>query len=124
MDTNVVIELLADSFSASATLWLEQLLEKKLHFLSVINVIELLGFKNLAGSERKIIQAFVDQSTVLTLSEDVVNYTIYLRKTFTIKLPDAIIAATAVVYDLTLVTRNKRDFKHVVGLNLIDAHEQ
>ncbi|MCF8232854.1 MAG: hypothetical protein K9J27_11755 [Bacteroidales bacterium] len=37
-----------------------------------------------------------------------------------IKLPDAIIAATSLVYDLTLITRNSTDFKNIDELRLIN----
>ena len=46
--------------------------------------------------------------------------TIELRQQFRIKLPDAIIAATALVYDLTLITRNAVDFKNIAGIKLIN----
>ena len=35
-------------------------------------------------------------------------------------LADAIIAATALVHDLPLVTRNEEDFKHVTGLRVVN----
>jgi predicted nucleic acid-binding protein len=38
------------------------------------------------------------------------------------KLPDAIIAATALVYDLTLISRNAADFKNIQGLKAVDPH--
>lgn len=38
------------------------------------------------------------------------------------KLPDAIIAATALVYDLILITRNTADFKSIDGLKVVDPH--
>ena len=38
----------------------------------------------------------------------------------TIKLPDAIIAATALVYDLTLISRNVSDFKNIEGLKVLN----
>jgi len=37
-------------------------------------------------------------------------------------VPDAIIAATALEKDCSLVTRNVEDFKGIVGLNVIDPH--
>ncbi len=37
-------------------------------------------------------------------------------------MPDAIIAATAIQNDLTLIPRNTADFKNIVGLPLIDPH--
>ena len=39
--------------------------------------------------------------------------TITLRKKHKIKLPDAIIAATALVHNLTLLTRNEKDFSKI-----------
>ncbi len=48
-----------------------------------------------------------------------------LQKTFganKIKLPDAIIAATALVYDLFLISRNTGDFKNINYLKLIDPY--
>jgi predicted nucleic acid-binding protein len=38
-------------------------------------------------------------------------------------LGDAIIAATALVHGLTLVTRNVDDFKHIAGLELENPFE-
>jgi predicted nucleic acid-binding protein len=43
-----------------------------------------------------------------------------IRKKYNIKLPDAIIAATAIVYGLKLVTRNEKDFAQIKGLNIIN----
>jgi predicted nucleic acid-binding protein len=37
-------------------------------------------------------------------------------------MPDAIIAATALVYDLTLITHNTSDFENIANLNLLDLH--
>jgi predicted nucleic acid-binding protein len=44
--------------------------------------------------------------------------TVEIRKIYKIKLPDAIIAAIALVYNLILVTRNTNDFKNIGGLQL------
>lgn len=63
-------------------------------------------------------QDFVDSSNVFDLNDDVVRKTIELRKNHKIKLPDAIIAATALIYDLTVLTRNTTDFNKISGLVL------
>ncbi len=48
-----------------------------------------------------------------------IQQAIRLRQQKKMKLGDAIIAAaTAVVYDIPLVTRNVDDFKHIPGLDL------
>jgi len=39
-----------------------------------------------------------------------------------LQIPDAIIAASAIHYNLKLHTNNKRDFKHIEGLNLWDKN--
>ena len=47
-----------------------------------------------------------------------------LRKRYKIKLPDAIIAPTAIAYNFELITRNTTDFKNIEELSCIDAHEK
>lgn len=55
--------------------------------------------------------------------EDIVNQTIAIRKQHKVKTPDANIAATAIVWGFTLITRNIRDFKNIQGLQLVNPHE-
>ncbi len=59
---------------------------------------------------------------MLELDRDIIERTILLRKAQKIKLPDAIIAATALVHNLTLITRNTGDFSKITGLKIIDPH--
>ncbi|NJK84443.1 MAG: type II toxin-antitoxin system VapC family toxin [Saprospiraceae bacterium] len=63
-------------------------------------------------------------SIIFELESDIKRKTAEIRKAYKIKLPDAIIAATALAYDLTLLTRNVSDFKNIDGINLINPHEQ
>lgn len=39
------------------------------------------------------------------------------------KTPDAIIAATALANDFTLITRNIKDFKNIEGFKLVNPHD-
>ncbi|MEZ5388083.1 MAG: type II toxin-antitoxin system VapC family toxin [Prosthecobacter sp.] len=59
-------------------------------------------------------------STVELSLDDVILCGIRLRQEKKMSLADAIIAATALEYDVPLMTRNKDDFKHLAGLNLGD----
>jgi predicted nucleic acid-binding protein len=52
-------------------------------------------------------------AVVLALNDLVIDKTIQIRREHKIKLPDAIIAATALVYDFTLITRNTADFADI-----------
>jgi len=70
------------------------------------------------GKER-----FINTSVIYPLSSNVVKRTIELCKQNKIKLPDAIIAATALTKGFTLVTRNIIDFKKVPKLDLLNPFE-
>jgi len=64
----------------------------------------------------------MDDSIVFELTKEVADICIDLRKKYKTKLPDAIIAATALVSKATLITRNTSDFKNIRGLNVLDPH--
>ncbi|MEM1328689.1 MAG: type II toxin-antitoxin system VapC family toxin [Bacteroidota bacterium] len=123
LDTNAVIEFLGGILPEPAIVWLEGIVAEDLHFLSVINQIELLGF-NGEDEEMKTIEDFIGVSSVLSLSNEVVQQTIALRKEHKIKLPDAVIAATALTHDLTIITRNTSDFEDIDGIKYINPHEK
>lgn len=87
--------------------------------ISIINRIELLGHNRTEIEKFKILVA---ACIVVELTESVILKTIAIRKSRRIKIPDAIIAATALVYDLTLITHNLSDFEGISGLKIMDAH--
>jgi len=87
-------------------------------YISSITYIETLGYPFPNQYEERIITDLCEMFERLFLTEDVEKQTILIRKTHKIKLPDAIIAATAITYDLTLVTYNSSDFNKISGLKL------
>lgn len=123
LDTNAVIEFLGGKLPESAILWLEEIVAEDQHLLSVINHIELLGFKG-EEEEMQVLEDFIAVSTILPLSDEVVQQTIALRKEHKIKLPDAIVAATSLVHDLIIVTRNVSDFKDIPELKYLNPHDK
>ena len=86
--------------------------------LSVISEIELLSFPGITSSEEQQIRSFIKDCTVLFLTESIKNKTIALRRSYKIKLPDAIIAATAIENDFQLITGDK-GLKQITELNLL-----
>lgn len=46
-----------------------------------------------------------------------------MRQKQKIKLPDAIIAATALVNDFVIISRNTKDFKNIEGLEVINPYK-
>ena len=87
----------------------------------MITRIELFA-KPITAGEHTTIQALLDSSRAYGLTEPVIQRTIRLRRSHSCKMPDAIIAATALVHGLALVTRDG-GFCTITGLSLIDPHD-
>ena len=71
---------------------------------SVISEMELLSFPKITDDEETRIRGFLGASSSVTLTDSIKDRTIALRRAYNIKLPDAIIAASAIEQDLTLIT--------------------
>ena len=56
----------------------------------------------------------------LPVDDAVLNEAVRLRKHFKMKLGDSIVAATALLYDAELQTRNVDDFQNIPGLIVIN----
>lgn len=87
-------------------------------FISVIPEIEIIGIEGVSRKELTIRQTAVDFCTIIPLTNTIKNEAIQLKQQFKIKLPDAIIAATALAEGYTLVTADK-GFKKFSSLQLI-----
>jgi predicted nucleic acid-binding protein len=91
--------------------------------VSVITTIEVLGWRGHTAASRDSAKALLSCMDELPLSNSVVQQTISLRSQYAIKLPDAVIAATALANGLTLMTRNEVDFKNLSGLTVVNPFE-
>lgn|GEM_PF-1347894 len=101
------------------------------HAVSVINVdfvisvvleIEVLSHHEIP-EKMPLVEAFLNMATVLPLDNKIVKKAIELRRNQRRpKLADAIIAATAIVFQLTLITNNIKDFKDIADLIIINLH--
>ena len=89
--------------------------------LSVITKIEVLGF-NAPDEHFQLLTNFMDDAIVLDLTSTIVDVCIDIRKRNKTQLPDAIIAATALVYNLVLISRNVSDFKNIQGLKVLNSY--
>ncbi len=118
MDTNVTSDYLSRRLPIKGLDFMDTVVNKAPN-MSVISRIELLGY---ISPLKEKIREFVEVSNIYDLDEAIIIQTISLRRQRKIKIPDAIIAATALVYDLTLITHNLSDFEGISGLKIIDAH--
>lgn len=119
LDTNVLINYVAERYNHQQLLQLDTIVDAAFN-VSVISKIETLGHNGDPTEMIKMV-AFVQVANILPLSDDVVLQTIALRKALRIKTPDAIIAATALVNQLTLLTHDA-GFNKVPGLIVIDPN--
>jgi hypothetical protein len=85
-----------------------------------VTQIEVYGFTGLKPVEEAALDILFRRLTVHQLDAAVIERAIALRQQNKMGLADAIIAATAPVHDLPLVTRNEEDFKHVAGLRVVN----
>ncbi|WP_340103336.1 type II toxin-antitoxin system VapC family toxin [Rhodohalobacter sp. 8-1] len=123
-DTHTVIYYLQQQFPPSSEKFIDKILDQSEPAISAITEIELLCWNAPKENDMVVIQNFIDDSLVFELEKNIKLETAKVRKASKIKLPDAIIAATAILYDLTLLTRNVSDFKNINQLNLINPHKQ
>jgi len=79
--------------------------------ISILSQIEFLAFPNLSENDRRIFQEFSDGVDVVGLERTeraLIDRIVSLRAQYRLKLPDAIIAATAVERDATLITNDRQ----------------
>ncbi|QLE57831.1 type II toxin-antitoxin system VapC family toxin [Nostoc sp. TCL26-01] len=75
-------------------------------YLSVISEIEMLSYPAIAADEMLRVQQFLSQVTVIGIDEDIKNQTIILRKKYRLKLPDAIVCASALSTNSLLLSND------------------
>jgi len=121
IDSNVVIDYTANLLTENAKKMINTIIDDAFNISAVVK-IEVLGYDGLP-SKMEQLEAFLDLAIIFPLDDDVTAKTIYLRRAYKkLKLGDAIIAATALLHGLTLVTRNTKDFKNIQDLEVIDPY--
>jgi predicted nucleic acid-binding protein len=122
-DTNTAIYFLQQQFPINAEKYIDSILQTNIPVISAITEIELLCWKTASENDLKVLNNFIQDATVIELEQEIKSKTAEICKANKIKLPDAIIAATAIVYNLTIITRNTADFKNIDGLITINPFE-
>ena len=116
LDTNIVIYLQCGKLSEAH---IQKLRVTPLNTCNII-VAEVLGYNFPNLDDSQYFEALFITMKNRLLDTAVTKKVIELRRTTPLKMPDAIIAATALVHDLTLWTHNMADFKNVPNLQLFD----
>lgn len=101
IDTSVIINLF------NGVEGIASLISDRDLFVSVISEIEVLSYRNLSVNDKELIKGFLSDCYIIDLDNHIKELTIDIRATYKTKLPDAVIAATAIYYDLPLFTFDK-----------------
>ena len=86
--------------------------------VSTITYVESLGYHKLTVNDRIYLESVFQRIHILEVDKQVAEKAIELRQTSKMDLPDAIIAATALIYNVELITVNVKDFIHIPDLNI------
>jgi len=116
LDTNAVISLLGGNQKLVALLT-----EAVWVGMSVINKLEFLSFPTISKNDIFLFDSLLTNVDVIPVSDkdsQLIDEIIKLRSVKNLKLPDAIIAATAIKYDATLISGDK-SFQSVKELEIV-----
>jgi predicted nucleic acid-binding protein len=86
--------------------------------ISFISEMELLGVFSISKIQKSNFQKIIDQCFVIDFNLEIKKSAIQLKQKYKVKLPDAIIAATAIHYNIPFITADA-DFKIIKELDLI-----
>ena len=115
IDSNIIIYFMNNELPQSSLPKIRMIL-KESFVVSTISNVETLGWYNITEQEQTKLAAFLSNATVIYIDKLIEKKAIDIRQNKKMKLGDSIIASTALVNNLTIVTRNESDF---YGLGLI-----
>lgn len=112
IDTNIAIYLLDGNDELAG------ILEGNKLYVSFISQLELLGFQGLSESAETLIEDLIDSCILIDINNKIKRLVIELRRKYRIKLPDAIVAASAIYLDIPLLSADT-GFQKIEELHLI-----
>ncbi len=115
LDSNLIIYAARPEHSS-----LRALIARVAPAVSAVSYVEVLGYHRLSEVDRRLFEAFFAAATIHPLSSPVLEQAVKLRQLRKMTLGDALVAATALVHNLTLLTHNTTDFQWVPGLTVED----
>lgn len=117
LDSNIVIYAFEPKYLESS---LENFLQQGDFSVSNVTRLEVMGYWRISDAEFERFALFFDATHVIAISPEIIDRAIRLRRQRSMGLADTIIAASALIHRLPLVTHNTRDFQWIAELELID----
>lgn len=88
-------------------------------YVSAITGLELFAFSNLSADEEALIEKLLTTISVIAVDLRIARLAAFVRRQHRLKIPDRVVAATAMFTGSTLVTHNTRDFQTVERLSVV-----
>lgn len=115
LDSNIIIYSTLPQHSE-----LRRLVRSEQPVVSIVSFIEVFGFHTIDNDEKVALEEFFQAANILPLTDPIAQRAVSLRQTRRMSLGDSIIAATALIHDLTLITHNVADFQWIDQLVVHD----
>ncbi len=119
IDSNIIIYAAKPEHTV-----LRQFIAEHAPAVSAVSYVEVLGYHRLTEQERQHFETFFAAARILDLSQGILEHAVKLRQLRKMTLADALVAGTALAHNLTLVTRNTKDFDWISGLSLLNPFEE
>ena len=112
IDTNILIYIIKGNPKV------EYFAKSEILAISYITEMELLGKFQITETEKQSIVKVLEHCSIFEMDAQIKQYAINIKQQIRMKLPDAIVAATAIKNNITLISADK-DFKKVPNLDLV-----
>lgn len=118
LDSNIIIYA-----AQQENEFLREFIAESSPYVSALSYIEVLGYHQLTDEDKTYFEDFFNASQILPISQAVINRAVTLKQIRKMSLGDGIIAGTALVYNLSIVTRNIDDFTWISELKLLNPFD-
>ena len=118
LDTNAILYYLKDDADAVAVLR-GVFGENVPVYVSAVTELELFAYSNLSIEEESLIEELLATTSVIPVDSRIARLAALVRRDYRLKVPDSVIAATAMFTGSKLLTRNHRDFRKVSRLTTL-----
>jgi predicted nucleic acid-binding protein len=115
LDSNAIIYAVKPQF-----VQLRELIATHSSAVSAISYLEVLGYHRLTAADLQDFKAFFALLSMIPITQAVIEQATHLRQQRKMSVGDSIIAATAILHKLTLVTANTNDFQWIPDIQLLN----
>ena len=112
LDTNAILYYLKDDAGAVSVLR-DVFAENVPIYVSTVTELELFAYSDLSAEEESLIEGLLATVSVIPVDSRIARLAALVRRDYRLKVPDSVIAATAMFTGSKLLTRNTRDFRTI-----------